>query len=129
MFSSSGHTIDVQWPIGYCGSGTNVEESDKAGGPVNELDRICREHDLDLADTSKLTQKEADEKFITAAAKTGWLGNALGDIIYLKETAADAQPGLKAYLPGQSKSQQQQTLAPPPKKKQKTPTPKETTKP
>lgn len=84
----------------YCGPGTNIEESDRAGRPVNELDAICRTHDLDLQETSKLSQKEADQKFIESAPKTGFIGNVLSSLLSAKSLFIEAEPGLEKYLPG-----------------------------
>ncbi|GBL84736.1 hypothetical protein AVEN_191175-1 [Araneus ventricosus] len=75
-----------------CGSGANIKESDKAGGPINELDEICRTHDLNLAEHSELSQREADKKFIKDASQNSWLGNVLAAIIARKQTLTDAQP-------------------------------------
>ncbi|GBL84735.1 hypothetical protein AVEN_191174-1 [Araneus ventricosus] len=86
-----------------CGSGANIKESDKAGGPINELDEICRTHDLNLAEHSELSQREADKKFIKDASQNSWLGNVLAAIIARKQTLTDAQPELRKYLHGQTK--------------------------
>ncbi|KAF8789384.1 Initiator protein NS1 like protein [Argiope bruennichi] len=56
----------------YCGPGTNIEEQDLAGGPVSELDRLCRKHDIE---TELLGTTKADENFIREAPATGWWGN------------------------------------------------------
>lgn len=83
----------------YCGPGTNVKKSDKEGGPVNELDAICRTHDLDL-ENPLISQLEADQRFIDKAPSTGLIGNALSSIIAAKSLIAEAQPGINNYLPG-----------------------------
>ncbi|GFV68273.1 hypothetical protein TNCV_1875551 [Trichonephila clavipes] len=50
----------------YCGPGTDVPQQDEAGGPKNELDALCRKHDIEAA---TLGAKEADRRFNEAAPK------------------------------------------------------------
>ncbi|GFY09318.1 parvo_NS1 domain-containing protein [Trichonephila clavipes] len=80
----------------YCGPGTDVAKQDQAGGPVNELDRLCRKHDIEV---STLGAKEADRRFNEAAPKVSWLGNFFSGLIAAKGNLRGL-PGSQ-YQPGE----------------------------
>lgn len=80
----------------YCGPGTDVAESDRAGGPINKLDECCREHDLALTDPLQ-SQGSADQAFVECASKEGILGKSFATAVQAKEVL---RPILGNLLPG-----------------------------
>lgn len=83
----------------YCGPGTDVKRSDKEGGPINDLDKCCREHDIALGRGD--SQEKADSAFLHCANKEGVLGQAFGAAVQIKSYLGE-YTGLGEYLPGKS---------------------------
>lgn len=82
----------------YCGPGTDIEASDRAGGPIDALDKCCREHDIGLRD-SPASQQDIDSAFAHCANKEGYLGRAFVAAVESKNLLGKI-PALRPYLPG-----------------------------
>lgn len=87
-------------PFGYryCGPGTDVEAADAAGGPIDKLDSICRQHDIDLGSDSDLTRSQADHRFQLQASKEGFVGNLFAGLVSINSQLANLPGG--NILPG-----------------------------
>nr|QVW56859.1 MAG: capsid protein [Lanius cristatus parvoviridae sp.] len=94
------------WPgYRYCGPGTDIKQSDRQGGPINELDQCCRQHDFELSAESPIDQRTADQRFKSCAGKEGYLGQAFASAIGFRQYL-DTLPAINAVLPGQKMSNQ-----------------------
>ncbi|GIX82268.1 hypothetical protein CDAR_17581 [Caerostris darwini] len=76
-------------------TGTDVLQQDKSAGPTNDLDRLCRQHDIQISQLGE----EADKRFLQSAPKHGWLCNFFAGL----NAAKNNLRGLprSEYLPGE----------------------------
>lgn len=95
----------------YCGPGTDIKKSDQQGGPVNKLDAICRQHDVDLESDSGVSQELADAKFVASAPETGYLGYAFSSAVKLNSLFRQV-PLLGQFAPGSKQSAAQPERTP-----------------
>ncbi|GIY76943.1 hypothetical protein CDAR_265141 [Caerostris darwini] len=56
----------------YCSSGTDVAKQDQARGPTNELDRLCRPHDIQVDTLGRILSASLADKIPTVCAEN-WL--------------------------------------------------------
>ncbi|XP_054710908.1 uncharacterized protein LOC129220505 [Uloborus diversus] len=110
----------MHWPgYRYCGPGTDIKASDRKGGPVNKLDAICREHDINLSEHSQLDRETADKIFEEKAYQQGVLGNLFALAINFNAKIAK-NPVIAPFLPGQ-KTRRRPRGGPGPDRQQRTP--------